>query len=90
MQDGNLLQQMWLQIFSNKKLCQFSYESFSKIEHQAFQPAIGVLYQTAVKQEFSCQFPFFWLIKEAIDVKLENAKNTAGIVCTKNSPLTLF
>ena len=81
LQDDNSLQQLWAQIFSNDKLCQFSYESFSMgkgIEYQEFQTVVK-MHGIAAKEEFSCQFPFFWLIKEAIDSKLESAKNIAGI-----------
>ena len=81
LQDDNSLQQLWVQIFSNDKLCQFSYESFSMgkgIEYQEFQTVVK-MHGIATKEEFSCQFPFFWLIKEAIDSKLESAKNIAGI-----------
>ena len=83
LQDDNSLQQLWVQIFSNDKLCQFSYESLSMGKgkvHKGFQTVNFVkIHGIATKEKFSCQFPFFWLIKEAIDSKLENAKNIAGI-----------
>ena len=77
------LQQLWLQIFSDDKLCQFSYQSFSigkGIEYHDFQSAVHKVGTpgVAVMEQLSCQFPFFWLVKEAIDSKLESAKHTAG------------
>ena len=48
--------------------------------HKGFQSVnFFKVHGIAAKEKFSCQFPFFWLIKEAIDSKLENAKNIAGI-----------
>ena len=72
-------------MFSDDKLCQFSYESLSigkGIEYHDFQSAairVGTS-GVATKEQFSCQFPFFWLVKETIDSKLESAKHTAGMV----------
>ena len=48
------------------------------IEYQEFQTVVK-MHEVATKEEFSCQFPFFWLIKEAIDSKLESIKIIAGI-----------
>ena len=36
--------------------------------------------QLTVKEEFVCQFPFFWLIKEAIESKWETSKTTSSII----------
>ena len=82
-EEVNPLRQLWLQVFSDDKLCQFSYESFSMgkgIEYHDFQSVANRVGTSGVAttERFSCQFPFFWLVKETIDSKLENAKHTAG------------
>ena len=84
-EEVNPLQQLWLQMFSDDKLCQFSYESFSigkGIEYHDFQSGVNRVGTPGVanKEQFSCQFPFFWLVKETVDAKLESAKHTAGMV----------
>ena len=63
------LQHLWLQIFTNEKLCQFSYDAIAMGRSEDILPG-GQQY----REDFSCQFPFFWLIKEAIDSKWDNAK----------------
>ena len=63
------LQCLWLQIFTNEKLCQFSYDAIAMGRSEDIHPG-GQQY----REDFSCRFPFFWLIKEAIDSNWDNAK----------------
>ena len=50
------------------------YHEFQPVVHRVGTPGV------AAREQFSCQFPFFWLVKEAIDSKFDIARNTAGIV----------
>ena len=34
--------------------------------------------QGTLKEDFTCKFPFFWLIKEVIDSKWESATSVLG------------
>ena len=68
------LQHLWLQIFTNDKLCQFSYDAIAMGKSEDIHPG-GQQH----REDFHCQFPFFWLIKEAIDSKWDNAKAVTGI-----------
>ena len=78
------MEQLWLSIFSDEELVQFSYQSYAmgKGIHE-LQPGGGgggggggrVL---AAKEEFVCQFPFYWLIKEAIESKWETVKSSSS------------
>lgn len=53
-----------MQIFSNEHLVQFSY--------QIYMTNKGIFhYDQKPGMTFKCQFPFFWLIKEAIDSNVE-------------------
>lgn len=53
-----------MQIFSNEHLVQFSY--------QIYMTNKGIFhYDQEPGMTFKCQFPFFWLIKEAIDSNVE-------------------
>lgn len=81
------LYQLWMSIFSNDELVQFSYLNFSLNKGigtqevqllQASATRTGGEQLLAIDEEFECQFPFFWLIKEAIESKWEPAKNTSG------------
>ena len=52
------------------------------IEYHDFQSGVNRVGTSGVvtTEQFSCQFPFFWLVKETIDSKLESAKHIAGMV----------
>ena len=78
------MEQLWLSIFSNEEFVQFSYQSYAmgKGIHELQSSTTGggggggrVL---AAEEEFVCQFPFYWLIKEAIESKWETAKSSSS------------
>ena len=78
------MEQLWLSIFSNEELAQFSYQSYAmgKGIHE-LQPSTtvgggGGGRVLAAKEEFVCQFPFYWLIKEAIESKWETVKSSSS------------
>ena len=75
------MEQLWLSIFSNEELVQFSYQSYAmgKGIHE-LQPSTtgGGGRVLAAEEEFVCQFPFYWLIKEAIESKWETAKSSSS------------
>ena len=75
------MEQLWLSIFSNEELVQFSYQSYSmgKGIHE-LQPSTtgGGGRVLAAEEEFVCQFPFYWLIKEAIESKWETVKSSSS------------
>jgi hypothetical protein len=74
-----LLQRLWIDIFRDDKICQFDYASFSigkGIGHNDDPKGRGQVILT--KEEFECQFPFFWLVKDAFESQWEAAKATGG------------
>ena len=72
------LQQLWLQIFSNIELCQFSYEQMTIGRSSNYHP--GTMHRMG--SDFQCNFPFFWLIKECIEAKWDIATYAvAGMWC---------
>ena len=76
------MEQLWLSIFSDEELVQFSYQSYAmgKGIHE-LQPSTtggGGGRVLAAEEEFVCQFPFYWLIKEAIESKWETVKSSSS------------
>ena len=78
------MEQLWLSIFSNEELVQFSYQNYSmgKGIHE-LQPLPtgeggGGGRVLAAEENFVCQFPFYWLIKEAIESKWETIKSSSS------------
>ena len=77
------MEQLWLSIFSNKEFVQFSYQSYAmgKGIHELQSSTTGgggggrVL---AAEENFVCRFPFYWLIKEAIESKWETVKSSSS------------
>ena len=70
------VQRLWLDVFTCSTLCNFSYTDMF------FQEGGGLAGMGQGKlsdDEFSCQFPFFWLIKETVESQLDIAigKHTA-------------
>lgn len=69
------LHQFWLEVFRNQNFCRFSFEQMTTGER-----ILGVSGKRAILyDEFKCQFPFFWLIKDVIDSLMDNAKAVAGM-----------
>ena len=68
------LSQFWLAMFHNPKIQQLKY---SEMVQGDKVPELGV------SQDFKCQLPFFWLIKDAVDSQWDNAKTCAGMYNNK-------
>ena len=68
----------WLFVFTNESLCKFSFEQIAmggSLAHQI--PGVSGK-RISTHDEFKCQFPFFWLIKDTVDSLWDNAKGVAG------------
>ena len=68
----------WLTVFTNESLCKFSFEHIAMgggLTHQ-ISGASGK--RVSAFEEFKCQFPFFWLIKDTVDSLWDSAKSVAG------------
>ena len=59
------VQQLWLNVFTCSELCSFSYTEMS-VQGGGDRLA-GMGQRKSSDEEFPCQFPFFWLIKETVD-----------------------
>lgn len=57
---------LWLKIFSNPSVLGLNYEEMTGQQ------------KTPVADDFYCDFPFSWLIKETIETQWECVKNTSG------------
>ena len=55
---------LWLTVFTCCELCSFSYTEVSVEEEDGLA---GIRKRKSIDNEFQCQFPFFWLIKETLD-----------------------
>ena len=68
------VQQLWLSAFACLALCSFSYTDVS----QGGGGLAGMGQSKSSAEEFSCQFPFFWLIKETVDSHWDAAVTVTG------------
>ena len=66
--------QFWLNLFSRPKIMQFNYVEMMTPREKV--PGVG---GRRSAEDFKCQLPFSWIIKEAIDAQWDNAKSSAGI-----------
>ena len=67
----------WLAMFGEPKIVQLKY---SEMVQGDTVPGVG---GRKSNQEFKCQMPFFWLIRDAVDSQWDSAKSRAGIaLCT--------
>ena len=71
--NANELMKLWLNIFLKDEICQFSYEDIAIGRSGDIHPG------TTQRVTFACEFPFFWIIKESIDSKWDNAKSIVGM-----------
>ena len=72
---SQLKKQLWVKIFNNEDLYKFFFHNQST-DTAEFNKLHEVL-----KQDFTCQFPFFWVIKDIIDSefgKLSYSKYMCG------------
>ena len=61
------VQEFWLRMFSDAKVLQLNYADI-----------VGREKVPVIDDNFECQLPFSWLIKDAVDSHLEQAKSTCG------------
>ena len=68
------LYQFWLAMFRHQQLC---YEDMVSqgMQHRELVPGVG---GKMAEEDFHCQLPFSWLVKEAVDSQWHSAKSTAG------------
>ena len=69
--DSNSVSKFWLSMFRNSEVILFNYEDM------ATNPKSD-LGGGSVSEEFKCQMPFFWIIKEAVDSMLSSLSNYRG------------
>ena len=75
------MKQLWLSIFSNEEFVQFSYQSYAMgkgIHELQLSTSGGGGKILAAEEEFVCHFPFYWLIKEAIESNWETVKSSSS------------
>ena len=68
----------WFTAFTNEAMCKFSYVQSTMgkgLTHQI--PGMG-RNQVPFFDEFKCQFPFFWLIKDTVDCLWDSVKGVEG------------
>ena len=70
------LSQFWLQMFRDSQIMKFSYVDMVTPREQV--PGLG---GRKSGEDFVCQFPFSWLVYEAINSQWDNAKSTIGKHC---------
>ena len=63
----------WLEMFSRPKIMQFDYVEMTKPREKV--PGVGGRRSV---QDFKCQLPFSWIIREVVDAQWDNAKSSAG------------
>lgn len=68
-----LRQMLWLRLFNHPDICDFS-KMFDTAEESA--PSIKLHFN--LKQDFYCQFPFFWVVKELIETQWQSSKSIMG------------
>ena len=61
------VQEFWLRMFSDAKVLQLNYADI-----------VGREKVPVIDDNFECQLPFSWLIKDAVNGHLEQAKSTCG------------
>ena len=71
---------LWLEIFSERKLCRISYEEVftttNVTKAKKWIPRIGA----SVSDHFyKCQFPFSWICREVINVQKRDSAVLAGL-----------
>jgi len=69
------LSQFWLTMFRNSAIVQLRYEDMAtRCGHREQVPGAG---GRMAEEDFKCQLPFSWLVKEAVDAHWHSAKSTA-------------
>ena len=80
--------QFWLAMFRNPQVMHFSYADMSVREQV---PGVGA---RLAEEEFRCQLPFSWLVREAFEAQWDSAKSVAGnrvlLVCFEDKVIHPF
>ena len=63
------LSQFWLKIFSSQRA----------VQALSFADMVGIQKVAMKDEEFVCEFPFSWLVKELMDSQWDTAQNTGGM-----------
>jgi len=73
--ENSPLSQFWLAIFRSSAIVRFCYEDMATCgRHRDLVPGAG---GRMAEEDFKCQLPFSWLVKEAVDAHWHGAKSTA-------------
>jgi hypothetical protein len=66
---------LWLAIFQHPKVLSFNYDTIAASKEKL--PGAG---SRRSEEDFECQFPFSWVIKDTINALWNNAKRIAGAI----------
>ena len=69
------LTQFWLSMFRECGVLQFSYTDMITPREQV--PGVG---GRKAREDYKCELPFSWVVHEAMDSQLENARSSAGTI----------
>ena len=73
--ENSPLSQFWLAMFRNSAIVQLRYEDMAtRGRHREQVPGAG---GRMAEEDFKCQLPFSWLVKEAVDAHWHSARSTA-------------
>ena len=77
--DASSVSQLWLCIFRDEKALPFSYEQIATAKDRL--PGAG---SRKSEQDFKCQLPFSWIIRDITKALWKNAKSSSGILMKHN------
>ena len=69
--------QLWLAMFRNPAIMQLHYKDMVATQGDGHTEQVPGTGGRIAEEEFMCQMPFSWLIKEAVDSQWHIAKSTA-------------
>ena len=73
--ENSPLSQFWLAMYRNSAIIQLRYEDMAtRGRHREQVPGAG---GRMAEEDFKCQLPFSWLVKEAVDAHWHSARSTA-------------
>ena len=67
--------QFWLNMFRDSSIMQFNYTDM--IAPKECVPGLG---GRKTREDFKSEFPFSWLVFEAVESQMDNAKSSAGML----------
>ena len=76
---------LWLALFQHSKVLPFNYDTIAASKEKL--PGAG---SRRLDEDFKCQFPFSWVIKDTIDALWNNTKRIAGICITSGISLYYY